>query len=82
MDKKSKRMVEDMNYEPIFKKNQALYKIFEDMAYLMIKMARELRVGMIEENFFYDGDVYAFDSTTISLCLQVFWWSRSAVRKQ
>lgn len=27
-------------------------------------------------NIHYDGDVYAFDSTTISLCLNMFWWSR------
>ena len=51
-------------------------KIFEDMAYLMVKTARDLRTGLVEEDFFYDGNVYAFDSTTISLCLQVFWWSR------
>lgn len=51
-------------------------KIFEDMAYLMVKTARDLRVDMVEEDFFYKGDVYAFDSTTISLCLNVFWWSK------
>lgn len=51
-------------------------KIFEDMAYVMVKEARDLRIGGVEEDFFYDGDVYAFDSTTISLCLQMFWWSR------
>lgn len=50
-------------------------KIFEEMAYIMVEEARNLRIGGIKE-FFYDGDVYAFDSTTISLCLQVFWWSR------
>lgn len=51
-------------------------KIFEDMAYLMVKTARDLRVGIVEKDFFYKGDVYAFDSTTISLCLNVFWWSK------
>lgn len=50
-------------------------KIFEGMAYIMVEEARDLRIGGIKE-FFYDGGVYAFDSTTISLCLQVFWWSR------
>ncbi len=51
-------------------------RIFEDMAYLMVKEARDLRIGCIEDDFFYKGDVYAFDSTTISLCLKMFWWSK------
>ena len=51
-------------------------KIFEDMAYYMVSMARDLRINCVEKDFFYDGNVYAFDSTTISLCLEVFWWSK------
>lgn len=51
-------------------------RIFEDMAYLMVKKARDLRIEQVQEDFFYEGNVYAFDSTTISLCLEVFWWSR------
>lgn len=44
-------------------------RIFEEMSYLMVKEARDLRIGCVENDFFYDGDVYAFDSPTISLCL-------------
>ena len=51
-------------------------KIFEDMAYHMVKTARDLRIGSVDKDFFYEGNVYAFDSTTISLCLNVFWWSK------
>ncbi|GEM_PF-4126414 len=50
-------------------------KIFEDMANLMISMARDKRSG--EKDFFLDGNVYAFDSSAISLCLRLFWWTKS-----
>jgi len=49
-------------------------KIFEDMANLMISMARSKRSG--EKDFFLDGNVYAFDSSTISLCLSTYWWTK------
>lgn len=48
--------------------------IFEDMANLMISIARTKRVD--KHDFFLDGNVYAFDSSTISLCLSTFWWSK------
>ena len=51
-------------------------QIFEEFATHLIKLARDLRVDRIENDFFFDGNVYAFDSTTISLCLEVFWWSK------
>ena len=51
-------------------------KIFEDFASLMIKRARDKRLGAVEGFFIKDGNVYAFDSTTISLCLARFDWSR------
>jgi hypothetical protein len=51
-------------------------RIFEDFAYILVEEARRLRAGDVDDTFFYQGNVYAFDSTTISLCLQTFWWSR------
>jgi IS4 transposase len=53
-------------------------RIFEDMAKLMIKIARDKRAGTnyVGLDEFIDGDVYAFDSSTMSLCLSVFWWSK------
>jgi len=53
-------------------------RIFEDMANLMIKIARDKRTGTDYAGIdkFLHGNVYAFDSSTISLCLSVFWWSK------
>lgn len=56
--------------------NHRDYRIFEDMAYLMIKKARDRRVEYCNDLFLDDKTVYAFDSTTISLCLNLFKWSK------
>jgi len=53
------------------------YKIFEEYAYLLIGIARKKRAN---EDFEIRGKIYAFDSTTIDLCLSVFWWA--TFRKQ
>lgn len=47
-------------------------KIFEEFAYLMIDIARRKRCNT---DFQIKGNIYAFDSTTIDLCLNVFWWA-------
>ncbi len=47
-------------------------KIFEEFAYHMISIARKAREN---DDFEIKGKVYAFDSTTIDLCLSVFWWA-------
>lgn len=49
-------------------------RIFREFANRMISIAREKRAGV--KDFFLSNKVYAFDSTTISLCLSVFWWTR------
>lgn len=48
-------------------------KIFEEYAYHLIDIARKDRAN---DDFQINGQVYAFDSTTIDLCLSVFWWAR------
>lgn len=48
-------------------------KIFEEFAYYLIDIARNKRAN---DNFEIKGQVYAFDSTTIDLCLNVFWWAK------
>ena len=48
-------------------------KIFEDYAYYMIDIARKKRAN---NDFEIKGKVYAFDSSTIDLCLNVFWWAK------
>ncbi len=52
-------------------------KIFEEFAYHMIDIARRKRAN---DDFQIKGTVYAFDSTTIDLCLNIFWWAK--FRKQ
>ncbi|MAT57930.1 MAG: IS4 family transposase [Ignavibacteriae bacterium] len=54
------------------------YLIFEEYAYYLISQAREKRMTGI---FNLEGSVYAFDSTTIDLCLSVFWWAKFRKRK-
>ena len=49
------------------------YRIFEEFAFFMILEARKRRIQKIFE---LDGHVYAFDSTTIDLCLSVFEWAK------
>jgi hypothetical protein len=48
-------------------------KIFEEFAYHLIELARKKRAN---SNFEIKGKVYAFDSSTIDLCLSVFWWAK------
>jgi len=48
-------------------------KIFEDFAYYLIDVARN---KLKNERFEIKGKVYAFDSSTIDLCLNVFWWAK------
>jgi hypothetical protein len=50
-------------------------RIFEDFAYYLIDQAKQSSI--IDPDFLLtiDGNVYALDSTTIDLCLNVFWWA-------
>ena len=54
------------------------FRIFEEFAFYMMTQAREKRVTDI---FKLGGKVYAFDSTTIPLCLSVFWWAKFRKKK-
>ena len=54
------------------------YRIFEEFAFYMMAQAREKRSADI---FKLGGQVYAFDSTTIPLCLSVFWWAKFRKKK-
>jgi hypothetical protein len=50
------------------------HKIFEEFAYTLIEEARR---SCYKSDFEVevDGNFYALDSTTIDLCLSVFWWA-------
>jgi hypothetical protein len=49
------------------------YRIFEEYAYFLVREAQLKRKIAI---FKLEGNVYAFDSTTIDLCLAVFQWAK------
>lgn len=55
------------------------YRIFEDYAYYLVAEAQRKRAIDI---FKLGGKVYAFDSTTIDLCLSVFWWAKFRSAKE
>lgn len=54
------------------------YHIFEEFAYYLVNQARQKRATDI---FKLGGNVYAFDSTTVDLCLAVFWWAKFRKKK-
>lgn len=54
------------------------YRIFEDFAFFMMEQARKKQATGI---FKLKGNVYAFDSTTIPLCLSVLWWAKFRKKK-
>jgi len=59
--------------------NQTLdYCIFEEFAFFMMDLVCKKRVVDI---FKFNGKVYAFESTTIPLCLSVFWWAKFRKKK-
>ena len=51
------------------------YQIYEALAYKLIAKARKLYQHSPTE-IDLDNIIYALDSTTIELCLNVFWWAR------
>ncbi len=51
------------------------YRIYEDFAQILITIARELYVTEEFEKEL-DETIYAFDSTTIDLCLSLFPWAK------
>ncbi|GAG75440.1 unnamed protein product, partial [marine sediment metagenome] len=56
------------------------YKIFEELAYHLIDEAKRCcTVNDFELDI--EENVYAFDSTTIDLCLSVFWWTKFSKTK-
>ena len=50
------------------------YKLYEEFAFHLIDYAPRVCVCSDFE-MKVDGNIYAFDSTAIDLCLSVFWWA-------
>ena len=51
------------------------WRIFQDFGIKLIEQAKELYKDSNELDFNLKGDVFALDSTTVDLCLDVFWWA-------
>jgi len=51
------------------------WRIFSEFAYFLIAQARVICSDSKDFEVQTEGNVYAIDSTTIDLCLNVFWWA-------
>lgn len=51
------------------------WRIYHDFAYHLIAIARKVCIVNDQSDFSFSNAVYAFDSTTIDLCLNVFCWA-------
>lgn len=52
------------------------WQIFADFAYMLIAEARNYIVPNPDLKEFEAYGIYAIDTTTIDLCLEVFWWAK------
>ena len=52
------------------------WQIFADFAYLLIAEARACICSNDDLKEFDDYGIYAIDTTTIDVCLAVFWWAK------
>lgn len=50
-------------------------RIYEQFAYELISVARSICTNDGDFRLSIKDNVYAFDSTTIDLCLNIFWWA-------
>lgn len=51
------------------------YNIYEELAMLLIKEAKQLYINDDDLDVTLKGNVFAIDATTIDLCLSAFWWA-------
>jgi hypothetical protein len=52
------------------------WRIFAEYAYILIAEARTICTPNEDFDLKIEGNVYAVDSTTVDLCLSVFWWAK------
>jgi len=52
------------------------WRIFADFAYLLIAKSRQSITPNDTHELFENHSIYAVDTTTIDLCLNVFWWAK------
>jgi len=51
------------------------WRIFQDFGLKLIEHAKELYKGSNQLDFDLKGDIFALDSTTVDMCLDIFWWA-------
>jgi len=51
-------------------------RLFEEYAFYLIDQARKSSIVDQDFQLNINGNIYAFDSSTIDLCLSVFWWAK------
>jgi hypothetical protein len=51
------------------------YRIYYDVAMLLISRAKEMYVGENDLNVSIENNIFAIDATTIDLCLSTFYWA-------
>jgi len=56
-------------------------RIFDEYAFYLIDLARKSFIVDHDFQLNIDGNIYAFDSTTIDLCLSIFWWAKFRTTK-
>ena len=56
-------------------------RIFEEYAFYLIDLARKSSIVYLDFQLNIDGKIYAFATTTIDLCLSVFWWAKFRTTK-
>jgi transposase len=52
------------------------WQIYADLAQLLIKRAQAMDKSPELEGLAIDNKIYALDSSTVDLCLEVFWWAK------
>jgi hypothetical protein len=52
------------------------WRIYADFAQVLIAQARLANPSLNLEGLAFDNPIYALDSSTIDLCLSVFWWAK------
>jgi Domain of unknown function (DUF4372)/Transposase DDE domain len=57
------------------------WRIFADFAYLLIAKSRQSITPNDTHELFENHSIYAVDTTTIDLCLNVFWWAKFRKKK-
>ncbi|MEO5600474.1 MAG: DUF4372 domain-containing protein [Cyclobacteriaceae bacterium] len=58
------------------------WRIFQDFGLKLISQAKDLYKGSTQLDFDLEGNIFALDSTTVDLCLDIFWWPLFVQRNQ